>query len=146
MEAVTREVLNVDQAAEFLGFSAYTVREKARTGEIPGRKVGREWRFSREQLLEWLRAGEAPKRHGFTIEVIEDPEGGGYVATVEGQEGASDLVGRGATEDEAVHEVMAALRTASYAKKYRLELPVDERRTPAREIGRVGSRPAPSSQ
>jgi hypothetical protein len=97
------------------------------------------------QLLEWLRAGEAPKRHGFTIEVFEDPEGGGYVATVEGQEGASDLVGRGATEDEAVHEVMAALRTASYAKKYRLELPVDERR-PAREIGRVGSPPAPSGQ
>ena len=127
MEAVTREVLNVDQAAEFLGFSAYTVREKARAGEIPGRKVGREWRFSREQLLEWLRTGETPKRRGFVIEVVEDPEGDGYLATVEGREGASDLIGRGATEDEAVHEVMAALQTASYAMKYRLELPADNR-------------------
>jgi excisionase family DNA binding protein len=103
MEAVTREVLNVDQAAEFLGFSAYTVREKARSGEIPGRKVGREWRFSREQLLEWLRAGKAPT-----------------------------------TENEAVQEVMAALQTASYAKKYRLELPVDERQ-PTDEISKVSS-------
>jgi len=127
MEAVTREVLNVDQAAEFLGFSAYTVREKARSGEIPGRKVGREWRFSREQLLEWLRAGEVPKRHGFVIEVVKDPDGDGYLATVEGQEGASDLIGRGTTEDEAVQDVMAALQTASYAKKYRLELPAHDR-------------------
>src|SRR5215216_6380871 len=101
MEAVTREVLNVDQAAEFLGFSAYTVREKARSGEIPGRKVGREWRFSREQLLEWLRAGKAPTRRGFVIEVVEDVEGDGYVATVEGQEGASNVVGKGTTENEA---------------------------------------------
>lgn len=125
MEAVTREILNVDQAAEFLGFSAYTIREKARVGEIPGRKVGREWRFSREQLLEWLRAGETVKRHGFTIEVVEAPADDGYTAIVEGHPGASDLVGRGATEDEAVSDVMIQLRTASMAKKYRLELPAD---------------------
>lgn len=125
METVTREVLNVDQAAEFLGFSAYTVREKARTGEIPGRKIGREWRFSREQLLEWLREGEAPKRHGFVVVVVEDPEGDGYIATIEGREGSSDLIGRGATEEEAVQEAKTALETASYATKYRLELPAD---------------------
>jgi excisionase family DNA binding protein len=127
MEAVTREVLNVDQAAEFLGFSAYTVREKARSGEIPGRKVGREWRFSREQLLEWLREGETPTRQGFVIEVVPDRDGEGFVATVSGREDASTLVGRGATEDEAVQEVMAALQTASHALKYRLELPADNR-------------------
>jgi excisionase family DNA binding protein len=127
MEAVTREVLNVDQAAEFLGFSAYTVREKARTGEIPGRKVGREWRFSRDQLLEWLRTDEVPRRRGFSINVDQDPDGDGYVATVEGREGDLGLIGRGMTPDEAVYEVMSALQTASYAKKYRLELPVDPR-------------------
>lgn len=49
-----KEVLNVEEAAEFLGFHPYTVREKARLDQIPGRKVGREWRFSRRQLLEWL--------------------------------------------------------------------------------------------
>jgi excisionase family DNA binding protein len=49
-----REVLNADQAADFLGLNPYTVREKARAGEIPGRKVGKEWRFLRSALLEWL--------------------------------------------------------------------------------------------
>jgi excisionase family DNA binding protein len=51
-EEKTREVLTADEAAEFLGFNPYTVREKARTGEIPGRKVGKEWRFSRSALLD----------------------------------------------------------------------------------------------
>src|SRR5215211_1458702 len=115
MEAVTREVLNVDQAAEFLGFSAYTVREKARSGEIPGRKVGREWRFSREQLLEWLREGETPNRRRLVIEVVEDPEGDGYVATVEGRMGDPELAGRGLTADVAVQNAMAAFQTASLA-------------------------------
>lgn len=53
----TKDVLNAEEAAEFLGFNPYTVREKARLGEIPGRKLGREWRFSRRQLLEWVEEG-----------------------------------------------------------------------------------------
>jgi excisionase family DNA binding protein len=54
---VERDVLNVEEAAEYLGFSPYTIREKAREGEIPGRKIGKEWRFSRRMLLEWLEVG-----------------------------------------------------------------------------------------
>lgn len=57
METSTREVLDVDQAAEFLGIHPSTIRKKARLGEIPGRKIGREWRFSRTTLLEWIRNG-----------------------------------------------------------------------------------------
>ena len=58
METLHKEVLNAEEAAEFLGFNAYTIRQKARLGEIPGRKVGREWRFSRRRLLEWLEEGD----------------------------------------------------------------------------------------
>jgi excisionase family DNA binding protein len=59
-----KEVLNADEAAEFLGFNPYTIREKARLGEIPGRKIGREWRFSRRRLLEWL---EEDSRHTASV-------------------------------------------------------------------------------
>ena len=52
-----REVLNVDEAADLPGVSPWTIREQARQGRLPGRKVGKEWRFSREALLDWLRAG-----------------------------------------------------------------------------------------
>ena len=60
-ETRTKEVLNVEEAAEFLGFNPYTIREKARAGEVPGRKIGREWRFSRRGLLEWLEEGSRTK-------------------------------------------------------------------------------------
>ena len=54
----SKEVLSAEEAAEFLGFRVYTIREKARAGEIPGRKVGKEWRFSRRRLLEWIEEGD----------------------------------------------------------------------------------------
>lgn len=63
VDTLAKEVLNAEEAAEFLGFSLYTLREKARAGEIPGRKIGREWRFSRRLLLEWLEEGSRPKAH-----------------------------------------------------------------------------------
>lgn len=120
MEAATREVLTVEQAAEFLGFSPYTVREKARLGEIPGRKVGREWRFSREQLLEWIEEGETLPRRGPVVVVLPDPDGDGYVATVEG---APHISGRGKTAKEAHQDILPELEAMFYAKKYRTEMP-----------------------
>lgn len=51
------DVLTAKQAAEFLQLSAETVKAKARAGLMPAAKVGREWRFSRRQLLAWIEAG-----------------------------------------------------------------------------------------
>lgn len=62
MEERTKEVLNAEEAAEFLGVNPYTIRQKARLGEMPGRKVGKEWRFSRQALLHWL-AGDRETVH-----------------------------------------------------------------------------------
>jgi excisionase family DNA binding protein len=61
-----REVLNVEQAAELLGFSPYTIREKARLGEIPGRKTGREWRFLRTAVLAFCSTTESSE---YTVKV-----------------------------------------------------------------------------
>ena len=52
-----KEVLDVEEVADLLSVSPWTVREQARLGRLPGRKVGKEWRFSRQGLLEWLREG-----------------------------------------------------------------------------------------
>ena len=52
------EVLTVEQAAELLQVDADTVRVLAREGTLPGRKVGREWRFARTALLRWLSADD----------------------------------------------------------------------------------------
>nr|WP_014106997.1 helix-turn-helix domain-containing protein [Sulfobacillus thermotolerans]AEP14334.1 DNA-binding domain protein [Sulfobacillus thermotolerans] len=54
------EILTVAQVAEWLQVNPYTVREEARRGHLPGRKVGREWRFSRAAILAWLH-GDPPE-------------------------------------------------------------------------------------
>lgn len=53
------EVLTTDEAAEYLRLSPYAVRDLARRQVLPGRKVGRDWRFYKPDLVSWLR-GKKP--------------------------------------------------------------------------------------
>ncbi len=48
------EVLDVGGAARVLGVSTKTIYKLARTGEIPAMRIGREWRFARKNLIEWV--------------------------------------------------------------------------------------------
>jgi excisionase family DNA binding protein len=52
--APAAEVLTLDDAAELLRVSPQALRERAESGDIPARRIGDEWRFSREALLAWL--------------------------------------------------------------------------------------------
>ncbi len=59
-----REVMDANDAADFLGLSAPTVRRYAKQGIIPGKKVGKEWRFVKANLLDWLKGTESLAREG----------------------------------------------------------------------------------
>ncbi|MDK2806181.1 MAG: hypothetical protein PWR08_1253 [Thermoanaerobacterium sp.] len=52
-------ILNAGQAAEFLGISEKTLFKLLREEHIPARKIGREWRFSKKALTEWLACGDS---------------------------------------------------------------------------------------
>jgi excisionase family DNA binding protein len=52
------EVLTLEQLAQLLQLDVEMVRGLAETGELPGRKLGEEWRFSRDAVLTWLGEGE----------------------------------------------------------------------------------------
>ena len=52
------EVMNADQAGQFLQIDEKHVIELAEAGKLPGRKLGAVWRFSREALVAWLAAPE----------------------------------------------------------------------------------------
>jgi excisionase family DNA binding protein len=54
------EVLTVEQAAELLQTDADAVRELADSGELPGRRIGDEWRFLRRAVLAWLGGAGPP--------------------------------------------------------------------------------------
>lgn len=56
-----QEILNIDDAAAFLGVSVKTFSKVLREGDVPGRKVGREWKFSRRALVDWI--GESRSRN-----------------------------------------------------------------------------------
>lgn len=53
-EPAAPDVLTTEQLAELLQVESETVQDLARSGELPGRKIGREWRFSRAAVLAWL--------------------------------------------------------------------------------------------
>ncbi len=52
--AETPEVLTPTQLGELLQVDEETVVELAERQELPGRKIGEEWRFSRTAVLAWL--------------------------------------------------------------------------------------------
>src|SRR5215207_2370955 len=47
-------VLTAAQAGDLLAVSEAAILELAAKGELPGRRIGGEWRFSRRALLDWL--------------------------------------------------------------------------------------------
>jgi excisionase family DNA binding protein len=51
-------VLTPAQAAELLQVEERLVTELATTGQLPGRRLGDQWRFSRHALIQWLEAAE----------------------------------------------------------------------------------------
>jgi excisionase family DNA binding protein len=71
------EVLTARQAAEFLQTSRDTLIRKARAGQIPAAKLGREWRFRKSDLDAWLAAGG-----GMVVRETMIVEGEPFVVTI----------------------------------------------------------------
>jgi len=55
------EVMNAEQAGQFLQIDEAVVIELAEGGKLPGRKLGNAWRFSRVALVAWLAGPERPR-------------------------------------------------------------------------------------
>jgi excisionase family DNA binding protein len=47
-------VLTLEQLSELLSLDVDATLGLAEAGELPGRKLGEEWRFSRRRILDWL--------------------------------------------------------------------------------------------
>ena len=54
-----KEILNLDEASELFQVSTKTLLKMLREEAVPARKIGREWRFSRTALLEWIAGGNS---------------------------------------------------------------------------------------
>lgn len=54
-----KEILTLEEAAELFGVSVKTFIKLLKEETIPARKIGREWRFSRKALIDWLSNGDS---------------------------------------------------------------------------------------
>lgn len=54
-----KEILSLDDAAQLFGVSVKTFIKLLKEEKVPARKIGREWRFSRSALINWLSAGDS---------------------------------------------------------------------------------------
>lgn len=76
------DVLTLEELAAFLKVSETTAYSLVRTGEIPGRKVGREWRFLRARVVNWLMQADQEEdmnaNGNWNGLVQQDAQGGEY--------------------------------------------------------------------
>lgn len=49
-------MMSIFEAAEYLGISVFSLRKLAREQRIPSGKIGRQWRFRKEDLDAFLRS------------------------------------------------------------------------------------------
>ena len=54
-----RDILNIEEAASLLGVSVKTFNKVLHSENIPARKIGREWKFSRRALIDWVGSGRS---------------------------------------------------------------------------------------
>jgi excisionase family DNA binding protein len=56
------EVITLEEAARLLRLDEQAVEESARRGDLPARRIGGDWRFSRSAVLAWLAGEPSPGR------------------------------------------------------------------------------------
>lgn len=61
------DIMTVEDVAKFLKMKPQTVYKWAQDGQIPGTKLGKEWRFRRSILNEWLDTSIALSKGGFDL-------------------------------------------------------------------------------
>lgn len=52
------KLMTLDETREYLRIEKITLYKLVRSGKIPASKVGRQWRFKRDRIDNWLRQQE----------------------------------------------------------------------------------------
>ncbi|MCA9442459.1 MAG: helix-turn-helix domain-containing protein, partial [Candidatus Omnitrophica bacterium] len=61
------DIMTVEEVARFLKMKPQTVYKWAQEGQIPGTKLGKEWRFRKSILDEWIDNSIALSKGGFDL-------------------------------------------------------------------------------
>ena len=53
----TSQVMTLDELAAYLKISKSTIYKLAQNGRLPGQKIGKQWRFAKQAIDNWLAEG-----------------------------------------------------------------------------------------
>jgi len=81
------DILNIEQAAALLGVSVKTFNKVLHAQDLPARKIGREWKFSRRHLIDWVGSGRSGEFYR------EQHAGGSEVVTPQSAAGDKNQLG-----------------------------------------------------
>lgn len=61
------EILTLEEVAKYLKLQPQTVYKWAQEGQIPGAKLGKEWRFRKQLIDEWIDTSIGLSKGGFDL-------------------------------------------------------------------------------
>ena len=62
MAAPADDIMTIEALAEYLKISRSTLYKLVQDGRLPGRKIGKRWRFHKDAIDEWVKHGLEPDR------------------------------------------------------------------------------------
>lgn len=57
MAAESDDIMTIEALAEYLKISRSTLYKLVQDGRLPGRKIGKRWRFHKDAIDEWVKRG-----------------------------------------------------------------------------------------
>ena len=61
------EIMTIEEVAKYLKMKPQTIYKWAQDGQIPGTKLGKEWRFRKHILDEWIDTSIVLSKGGFDL-------------------------------------------------------------------------------
>lgn len=59
VENYTENWIGIEEVATYLGVTKDTVRNWIKKTDIPTHKIGKQWKFKRSELDEWVKSGKS---------------------------------------------------------------------------------------
>ncbi len=59
MESDNEKWISLNEVAEYLGVAKDTIRNWIKKGLIPAHKIGRQWKFKKAEIDEWVSSGKS---------------------------------------------------------------------------------------
>jgi len=62
MSEITDRWLSISEISQYLGVSSDTVYKWIERKSLPAHKIGRLWKFKKEEVDEWVRSGQSAEQ------------------------------------------------------------------------------------